>query len=178
MSIKYKIIADIDLINNIDSLKQLLNSSNPNCYSEIAPKHKKFIEKFQKGTNNQVKTQEDIRNEINQIYNADKFMSPQSVEQIKSILREINSLKLLKTGGKSIIPQGECINLFNHINEFLKENNIFILECGEIERFVPDVLGHGNKWVENTFMKYDKIEAEVYHEARNFMKMILNHNSE
>ncbi|MDV5972710.1 AAA family ATPase [Streptococcus canis] len=177
LSIKYKIIADIDLINNIDSLKQLLNSSNPNCYSEIAPKHKKFIEKFQKGTNNQVKTQEDIRNEINQIYNADKFMSPQSVEQIKSILREINSLKLLKTGGKSIIPQGECINLFNHINEFLKENNIFILECGEIERFVPDVLGHGNKWVENTFMKYDKIEAEVYHEARNFMKMILNHNS-
>ncbi|CAN2924759.1 AAA family ATPase [Streptococcus dysgalactiae] len=177
LSIKYKIIADIDLINNIDSLKQLLNSSNPNCYSKIAPNHKKFIEKFQKETNSQVKTQEEIRNEINQIYNTDKFMSPQSVDQIKSILREINSLKLLKTGGKSIIPQGECINLFNRINEFLKENNIFILECGEIERFVPDVLGHGNKWVENTFMQYDKIEAEVYHEARNFMKMVLNHNS-
>lgn len=48
LSIKYKIIADIDLINNIDSLKQLLNSSNPNCYSKIAPNHKKFIEKFQK----------------------------------------------------------------------------------------------------------------------------------
>ncbi|MCK1236964.1 ATP-binding protein [Streptococcus uberis] len=177
LSIEYKIIADIDLINNIDSLKQLLNSSNPNCYSKIAPNHKKFIEKFQKETNSQVKTQEEIRNEINQIYNTDKFMSPQSVEQIKSILREINSLKLLKTGGKSIIPQGECTNLFNYINEFLKENNIFILDCGEIERFVPDVPGHGNNWVENTFIKYAEIEAEVYHEARNFMKMILNHNS-
>lgn len=59
----------------------------------------------------------------------------------------------------------------------IKENNIFILDCGEIERFVPDVPGHGNNWVENTFIKYAEIEAEVYHEARNFMKMILNHNS-
>ncbi|AUP38755.1 hypothetical protein SaSA375_1507 [Streptococcus agalactiae] len=48
LSIKYKIIADIDLINNIDSLKQLLNSSNPNCYSKIAPNHKKIYRKIPK----------------------------------------------------------------------------------------------------------------------------------
>lgn len=42
LNIEYKIIADIDLINNIDSLKQLLNSAIPDCYKEIAEQHREF----------------------------------------------------------------------------------------------------------------------------------------
>ncbi|HEM5312999.1 TPA: AAA family ATPase [Streptococcus suis] len=172
LNIDYRIIADIDLINNIDSLKQLLNSTIPECYNEIAAQHKKFLENFQKETNSQVKTQEVIRAEINSLFNEDKYISSKTAEQMKSLLRDVNSLKLLKTGGKAVIPQGDCVRLFKQIVDFLKENNIYVLECGEIERFVPDVSGHGNNWVEKTFTKYEDISADVYDEARKFIRTV------
>ncbi|HEM3501111.1 TPA: AAA family ATPase [Streptococcus suis] len=172
LNIDYRIIADIDLINNIDSLKQLLNSTIPECYNEIAVQHKKFLENFQKETNSQVKTQEVIRAEINSLFNEDKYISSKTAEQMKSLLRDVNSLKLLKTGGKAVIPQGDCVRLFKQIVDFLKENNIYVLECGEIERFVPDVSGHGNNWVEKTFTKYEDISADVYDEARKFIRTV------
>ena len=172
LNIDYRIIADIDLINNIDSLKQLLNSAIPDCYNEIAVQHKKFLENFQKETNSQVKTQEVIRAEINSLFNEDKYISSKTAEQMKSLLRDVNSLKLLKTGGKAAIPQGDCVRLFKQIVDFLKENNIYVLECGEIERFVPDVSGHGNNWVEKTFTKYEDISADVYDEARKFIRTV------
>ncbi|HFI0146895.1 TPA: ATP-dependent endonuclease [Streptococcus suis] len=172
LNIDYRIIADIDLINNIDSLKQLLNSTIPECYNEIAVQHKKFLENFQKETNSQVKTQEVIRAEINSLFNEDKYISSKTAEQMKSLLRDVNSLKLLKTGGKAVIPQGDCVRLFKQIVDFLKENNIYVLECSEIERFVPDVSGHGNNWVEKTFTKYEDISADVYDEARKFIRTV------
>ncbi|RRD31197.1 ATP-binding protein [Streptococcus minor] len=172
LNIDYRIIADIDLINNIDSLKQLLNSAIPECYNEIAVQHKKFLENFQKETNSQVKTQEVIRAEINSLFNEDKYISSKTAEQMKSLLRDVNNLKLLKTGGKAVIPQGDCVRLFKQIVDFLKENNIYVLECGEIERFVPDISGHGNNWVEKTFTKYEDISADVYDEARKFIRTV------
>lgn len=172
LNIEYKIIADIDLINNIDSLKQLLNSAIPDCYKEIAEQHREFLEKFQNEMDPQVKMQEEIKFKIGKLFTKDKYISSNTVEQIKSLLRDVSSLKLLKTGGKNIIPQGNCVNLFNKINKFLKVNNIFILECGEIERFVPDVSGHGNNWVEKVFTKYKDIDDDVYEEARRFIRNI------
>lgn len=148
LNINYKIIADIDLINNIDSLKQLLNSIELQCYKKIEHQHKHFLNNFVKETNSQVKTQERIKTEINEVFDDEMYMSTKVAERIKTILRDISSLKLLKSGGKNIIPQGDCMALFNEIKEFLIDYNIFILECGEIERFVPDVGGHGNTWVE------------------------------
>ncbi|WP_226997577.1 AAA family ATPase [Streptococcus periodonticum] len=150
LNIEYKIIADIDLISNTDSLKQLLNSIESQCYKRIEKQHKQFLENFEREMNSQVKTQ----------------------ERIKTILRDISSLKLLKSGGKNIIPQGDCMALFNEIKEFLIDYNIFILECGEIERFVPEVSGHGNTWVEKVFTNYADISTDVYDEARKFIRTV------
>lgn len=172
LNIKYSIIADIDLINNKDNLKQLLNSLEDDCYDQIKDLHTEFIEKFEKGMNSQVKTQEVIKTEINQLFNNEKYMPDSIAKSIKTILKNISSFKLLKSGGKSILPQGECVSLFNQIKNFLSEHKIFILECGEIERLVPEVSGHGNEWVEKTFTKYEDFNDSVYDEAKRFIKNV------
>ena len=176
LNIEYKIIADIDLISNRESLKQLLSSIESQCYKKIEEQHKQFLESFEMEMNSQVKTQEMIKNEIKQVFNDEKYMSPQAAERIKTILRDVSSLKLLKSGGKNIIPQGECVALFNEIKEFLTEHNVFILECGEIERLVPEIKGHGNTWVEKTFTKYRDIDNDVYDKARRFISNIFKKN--
>ena len=90
--------------------------------------------------NPQVKTQQIIKDEINQSLTR-KVYARVNGEGHKNILKNISSFKLLKNGGKSILPQGECASLFEKIDEFLKKHKVFILKCGEIERFVPAVGG-------------------------------------
>lgn len=174
LNIQYSIIADIDLINNKDNLKQLVNSIELHCYNQIDACHAKFIEEFEKSMNSQVKTQQVIKTEINQIFNSDKYMPDAIAKGIKEILKNISSFKLLKSGGKNILPQGECVTLFNQLKEFLNEHKVFILECGEIERFVPEVGGHGNVWVEKTFARYDDLNNSVYNEVKEFIKNVFD----
>ena len=104
------------------------------------------------------------------MFTSERYMSPDSAEKIKELLKNISSLKLLKSGGKGIIPQGECVSLFNDVKEYLGDQNIFVLECGEIERFVSDVGGHGNDWLEKVFLKYPDINDGVYDQAKRFVK--------
>lgn len=174
LNIQYSIIADIDLINSKDTLQQLVNSIEENCYDQIIDYHRQFIEEFEEGTYSQIKTQEVIKTEINQMFNSDKYMSDKTAKEIIGVLKNISSFKLLKSGGKGVLPQGECVTLFNKLEEFLNQHNVFILECGEIERFVPDVGGHGNSWVEKTFAKYNDLNAPVYNEAKQFIKNVFD----
>jgi putative ATPase len=174
LNIKYKIIADIDMISDIESLKQLTNSVTTDCYNEIRVKHKNFLDNFKKETNPKVKTQEEKKTEIIQQFSEDRYMPERVAKKIKLILRDESNLKILKNRGKQAIPEGQCVELFDQINDFLKKNNIFIVECGEIERFVPDVCGHGNTWVENTFTAYEDISASIYNDAKNFIRTVFN----
>lgn len=174
LNIQYSVIADIDLINNKDNVEQLVNSIEKECYDQIESVHTQFIEEFEKGMNPQVKTQQIIKDEINQKFNEEKYMPESMAKDIKNILKNISSFKLLKNGGKSILPQGECASLFEKIDEFLKKHKVFILKCGEIERFVPTVGGHGNTWVEKTFEKYNDIDNKVYDEAKQFIKEVFD----
>lgn len=171
LHIHFIAIADIDLINNRNNLKQLLDSIGESKYREIEDEHQAFLHTFEKESSRQVRTQQEIKNAVNNIFNSEYYLSPEAVEKIKEVLRNASSLSLLKRGGKSILPQGECVAQFEKINKCLNDNNIFIVECGEIERFVPDVGGHGNKWLRNVFEKHPDIENDAaYDEAKAFVK--------
>lgn len=174
LNIQYAIIADIDLINNKDNLRQLVNSIEDDCYNQINDYHTRFIEEFEEGMNSQIKTQAVIKTEINEMFNSEKYMSDDIARRIKESLKYISSFTLLKSGGKRILPQGECVTLFNKVKEFLNDHNVFIVECGEIERFVSDVKGHGNDWVEKTFARYNDINNPVYNEAKQFIKNVFD----
>ena len=50
------------------------------------------------------------------VYRSSDFSSDQL--NIKAILKNISSFKLLKSGGKNILPQGKCVSLFNQIKNF------------------------------------------------------------
>lgn len=174
LKIEYVVIADIDLINDRNKLKQLLNSINKDQYNEIADIHRNFLNEYEEKTDSLIKKQVDIKNEINNLFTEDKYITDEIANKIKSLLKNINSLKLLKNSGKSVLPQGNCVINFNKIEEFLNNNNIFILECGEIERFIPEIDLHGNAWVEEVFKEYPDINNSIYDSAKKFIKMVFN----
>lgn len=174
LKVDYIIIADIDLINDKDKLKQLINSIEENKYNEIKDIHNSFLSEFQTKSDSLVKKQSIIKQEIDKLYTDDEYMTDETAKKIKEVIKNINSLKLLKTGGKAILPQGSCISYFNEIVSFLKQNNVYILECGEIERFIPEIDLHGNAWVEEVFNKYNNIDDNIYDSAKKFIKTAFN----
>ena len=68
LNIKWRVIADIDLINNIDKLKQLLNAIEPRSYDSISNSHKLFLSEFEEKKDQTVKKQKDIKKEIINIF--------------------------------------------------------------------------------------------------------------
>lgn len=174
LKIDYTVIADIDLINNRDKLKQLLNAIENNKYDEIQEIHNRFLNEFQNKNDSLVKKQSTIKEEISKLFTKEEYMSDETAKKIKDLLKNINSLKLLKTGGRDILPQGSCVSDFNEIEKYLNLNNIYILECGEIERLIPEIDLHGNAWVEEVFNKYSDINNEVFDKAKKFINKVFN----
>ena len=172
MKIEYKIIADIDLINDSDKLRQLMNSIEKNKYSKIKDIHQNFLSKYEEGHDTLVKKQIIIKQEINDLFTDDEYMTDVTAKRIKDVLKRINTLKLLKIGGTSTIPQGQCVNDYKAIKDFLSGCNVYILDCGEIERFVPEVDAHGNEWVEEVFKRYSDINDPIYGNAKEFIKNV------
>lgn len=173
LKIKCLIIADIDLINNKDKLKQLLNSIKNDNYSEIESDHVKFLKEFAENKNREVKTQGSIKQAILNILRDDNsVITEEQAQKIKLLVKNISPYKQLKVSGKSCLPAGECTIMFNNILTFLKRINIFVLECGEIERFIPEISAHGNKWVEDVFNTYRDMNNPIYNDAKKFIKQV------
>ncbi len=99
-------------------------------------------------------------------------MSDETASKIRQVLKNISHLKLLKNCGKSCLPAGECVQKYNQIIYFLNESNIFVVECGEIERFITEIDGHGSLWVEEVFKKYPTLDEPEYSNAKEFIKKV------
>lgn len=172
LEINYKIIADLDLIDNRENLKKLLNSIEENKYDQISESHNNFLNLFEKETDNQIKKQKTIKEEILKLFTKDDYMSEETANKIKLTLKNISHLKLLKNTGKSCLPAGKCTMEYDKIIQFLNMNNIYVVECGEIERFITQIDGHGNNWVEKVFTTYPLLEESVYYDVKEFIKKI------
>lgn len=172
LKINFLVIADLDLINNRDKLKDLINSMEDNKYNQISSIHRDFLDLFESGADNQVKKQSVIKEEILSFITDAPYMSDETASKIRQVLKNISHLKLLKNCGKSCLPAGKCVQKYNQIISFLNESNIFVVECGEIERFITEIDGHGSLWVEEVFKKYPTFDEPEYSNAKEFIKKV------
>ena len=172
LKINFLVIADLDLINNRDKLKDLINSIETNKYNQISSIHNDFLNLFESKTDDQVKKQSEIKEEILSFITDTPYMSDEPASKIRQVLKNISHLKLLKNCGKSCLPAGECVQKYNQIINFLNKSNIFVVECGEIERFITEIDGHGSLWVEEVFKKYPTLDEPEYSNAKDFIKKV------
>lgn len=172
LKINFLVIADLDLINNRDKLKDLINSIETNKYNQISSIHNDFLNLFESKTDAQVKKQSEIKEEILSFITDTPYMSDETASKIRQVLKNISHLKLLKNCGKSCLPAGECVQKYNQIINFLNKSNIFVVECGEIERFITEIDGHGSLWVEEVFKKYPTLDEPEYSNAKDFIKKV------
>lgn len=175
--INYIVIADLDLIDDKERLKGLVDSIEENKYDEIKKDHSDFLTLFESEKEINKKKQAEIKKEILDIFEdskSDEYMSEANAKKIKSLLKNVNSLSLLKEEGSKSVPEGDCKNKYKKILETLESLNVYLVECGEIENFIPQIKGHGPKWVEEVFKKYPNMEEQEYNDVKDFIRKVFH----
>ena len=175
--INYIVIADLDLIDDKERLKGLVDSIEENKYDEIKKDHLDFLTLFESEKEITKRKQLEIKKEILDIFDAsksDEYMSEANAKKIKSLLKNVNSLSLLKEEGSKSVPEGDCKNKYKKILKTLESLNVYLVECGEIENFVPQIKGHGPKWVEEVFKKYPNMEEQEYNDVKDFIRKVFH----
>jgi hypothetical protein len=74
-------------------------------------------------------------------------LSRDAAEAIRSMTKLDDSWNRLKSGGLSMIPQGDASAAAKALITGLAEIGLFVVDVGELERWEPDLTGHGPSWV-------------------------------
>lgn len=85
---------------------------------------------------------------------ASKLFPAESARKISTALRARSPGALLKASGRAALPQGQETETLDSLVASLKEIGLFIVEIGELERFVQAVGNKGPAWVNEVLRRY------------------------
>lgn len=74
-------------------------------------------------------------------------LQAEDTERIRQLTRAESGWDKAKRSGKTAVPQGEATERLERLLTNLRNIGLFVVEVGEMERFVPEVGGHGPTWV-------------------------------
>jgi len=171
LSVPIKVIADFDVLNNIEPLKTIyedlggnwteINSDWQLVKSEIESKRPEFLTV-------------DVQSEINSILTSvsDRIFPKNKISEIQKVLKKSSPWTEAKEVGKAFIPSGNATQAFERIQSKFIEKGLLIPEVGELESFVKSIGNHGPKWINQVLSKDLKNDPELLI-ARNFVNLLI-----
>jgi len=174
LGVPVKVITDFDVLNNESLLKELYSIllGDWDQVKTYWVTVRNSIES--KKTENSAK--EIIKEITNVLEDIEENVFPTNEKtKIIEIMKKSSPWSIAKTLGKNYVPNGEPTQAYNNlVNEF-KKRGLFIVEVGELERFVKSVGQHGTKWV-NKVLEKDLANDNELSTARDFVNEIVSSN--
>ncbi len=115
-----------------------------------------------------------VREEIEKLLGADPEarLTLSDSDAIRKLTKAESGWDKAKQSGKSAIDQGDASASCENLLKQLRRLSIFVVEVGELERFVPTIGGHGPAWV--TAVHEQGLHADATLTApRNFVRDIV-----
>jgi hypothetical protein len=118
----------------------------------------------------------DVRAQINAALHdeVEDNLSPRGAERIRQSVRATSPWELVKLSGTSGVPSGQPMEKLLALLGKLRDLGLFVVKCGELERFVPDVGGKGPKWVSEVLSTKDLAKDPALEEARKFVSELID----
>jgi len=160
LNVNLRIIADFDVLNDINPLKEICESSGidwPACETDwrtiksaVEQKRPEFLTA-------------DLKAEIDSIIGtvAERIFPKDRIKQIEKALKKASPWTEAKMVGKAYIPNGMASQAFDRLKGTLESGGVSILEVGELESFVKSIGNHGPKWVNDVLQKDLKNDPEL-----------------
>jgi len=166
LNIDFRVVPDIDLLNNKQALIDLVEACGETWDKDIDYNTLvDGLEKVKNSTGNEILEQ--MKNELGA--NVTQPLSRTQFEKLQKLLVVKTNWDQIKRFGIAGAPPGQATQSLNNLLHFLKRLNIHLVPCGELECFIKTIGGHGPDWLNNVLEKYPDIGADEYIAARNFV---------
>ena len=172
LGVKIRVIADFDVLRDDKTLAAIVSALGGK-WSEIEADWRKLKTNIQTQTPPLAVNQ--IREQINLALDQEKnaSVSNQTAEKIKQSLKATSPWHYAKLAGVNVSPSGEPRAQLDEFLRYLQKCGLFVVKCGEIERFVPSIGAHGPKWVAQALTKDLAADPELG-EARAFINAVFD----
>lgn len=74
-------------------------------------------------------------------------LSREGAQRLRSAAKADDGWAWTKAGGLAVLPQGDPTHLARELLSTLSDIGLFVVPVGELERWIPEVGGHGPAWV-------------------------------
>ena len=170
LKIEYRIVGDIDLLNDEHYFKGLVDAIGLS-WKDIEADYARLT------SNLRVPRDKIVRSEAKKLINniidggSEVHLSRKEIVEVKDVVKIETKWDLLKHGGISVIPPGEPTQSWQTLNLKLMSHGLYLLPVGEIENFVKEVGGlHGPGWVAKVLSDYQDLDDAVYSQVSEFVR--------
>lgn len=165
-------ILDLDALNDERTIKAIYEAQGGN-WNNISEIWKRLDTVVRNGM--KVLTTDDIKAKIDVLLDG-WCDGPAPLSQIIETLNQRKPWGVIKDFGLNALPSGDAQNIASSLIEALSKQSVFLVPVGTMERFVPTVGNHGNKWLSAVFEQYDLTEPALG-DARKFISAALSSES-
>ena len=161
LDIDVKVVPDIDVMNNVDTFKKIVESFDIDW--TIIQKDYRILDSQLHSAKETIK-RTDAKETINRILDGsdNDIVSKEERERIRTAVKTTSKWETIKEMGIQAIPAGDATSAFNRLNQTLIENGFFLVPVGELECFIKDVGGHGPAWVNSVLEKHPDLDDTTY----------------
>lgn len=170
LRVDVKVIPDFDVLNNESSLKELVEVCGGD-WNNIERDYKILITDI-KQRSNVGRTGADVLKEIEEEL-ADVMGTVVSQTKMRNIRKSLESNTVwdqLKKTGVNGVGAGNPRSACDAILKYLSTIGIHVVPCGELERFVPTVGGHGPDWLHTVIEQFPDAANAKYDQAKAFIR--------
>lgn len=171
LHIDFRVVPDFDIFNNEDILKKLIEACG-GSWSVFEKDFKMLSSSIQQRVKNDT-TGRTLLDAISIVLSdiSDGSVSNSKKTKIRNLLDETkNEWDRLKETGVSGVGSGDATDACNRLLNRLKTIGIHVVDCGELERFIPDCGGHGPIWIQNVLDKHSDISGDAFKDAKDFVR--------
>ncbi len=168
LNIDVKIIPDMDVLNDENVFRGIVEafdidwSTFQKDYNILISNLHSYKEKINRM---------DAKKNINAILDnsSEKNLSGKEIKELREQISTVSKWEAIKKFGFNGVPSGDASIAIKKLNSTLKENGVYLVPVGELERFITDVGGHGPDWVNEVLEKYPDLDNEVYSDIKKFI---------
>lgn len=166
LNVEFRVIADIDLLREINDLMPLYESCGGN-WTELEEDFRLFSDAL-KDENNTI-SKEDLKKAFAEAIDRDgkEEYDRKALKDLKKKVTLERKWEDLKKYGEEALP-AEAKAPYEKIHKALIARKIYLVPKGELEGFV-NAENHGPKWVANVFEQYPDLSDAVYDDVKKFI---------
>ncbi len=170
LRVDVKVIPDFDVLNDENILKELVQVCGGE-WKQIKRDYNVLVSDIEQRAN-VGETGADILKKISAELSdvMGEVVSQTKMRNIKEMLSSNTEWDRLKQIGVSGVGAGNPFKSCEAILNYLATIGIHVVHCGELERFVSKVGGHGPNWLHNVLEKYPEVSDPVYDAAKKFVR--------